>query len=109
MKTVFKIVLLEDGEYKTLFHGIDGSRKLPIDTIIEAEKKMRVDGGGQEPYLTGIHCFKDRKTAEDYLTNFRKPANRQVIKCWASGLRQKKTNKDVYLADTIYIERNTHA
>lgn len=99
----YKIVEWKNGDPHTLFHGIDGSRRLPRGRWIEAEKKQGVDGGGQEPYLTGIHVFRNRKKAEGYLDNFRVEKDRRVIEVRATGLRQKPTNGHVWLADRIFI------
>lgn len=101
----YKIVLNEDGVLKTLYKGIEGSRTLRFNEWMKATKKWSTDGSGQKPYLTGIHVFKDKKIAKDYLNNFRTERPRVVVECEAKGLRQKPSNENVYLADEIYIEK----
>ena len=103
MKTVYKIMCIESGVLKNLFKGIEGSRTLPTNQWLRAENKWSVDGGGQKPYLTGIHCLLDKEKAVDYLDNFRTDRNRVIIECHAKDLRQKPTNENVYLADWLYI------
>jgi len=103
-QTVYKIVLYDDLGYKTLFKAIEGKRRLIFNKWLKANNIFAIDGSGQKPYLTGIHCFKSEETASKYLVNhFRTHAKRTVIKCEAKGLRQKPSNKDVWLADEIYI------
>lgn len=103
MQLVYKVFLYEGNTLKNLFRGIEGTRTIKFDTWLKAEKKMGVDGSGQEPYLTGIHVLKNKQKAINYLDNFRTEKNRVVIPCYAKGLRQKPTNKDVYLADYIFV------
>ena len=103
MKTVYKVLCIEDGKIKNLFKGIEGSRTLPLDKWLEAENKWSVDGSGQEPYLTGIHCLLEKEKAINYLDNFRTDRDRIVVECRAKDLRQKPTNENVFLADFIYI------
>jgi len=104
MMEVYKIVIEGDDGYKTLFHGIDGSRTLPFDVWLKADKKIVIDGSGGTPYLSGIHCFLNRKATEIYLKRFRTKKNRVIIKCKAKGLRLKPTGGiPVFLADEIFI------
>lgn len=103
VEKVYKIVLLDHLLLKTLFRAIDGSRYLIYNRWLNANKQMGKDGANQEPYLTGIHCFKNRDVAIAYLSRFRTEKNRIVIECQAEGLRRKPTNKNVYLADRIRI------
>ena len=102
-EVVYKIVLKNNGNFKTLFRAIEGSRTLPFDKWLKGVNVMAIDGSGGKVYLTGIDCFKEKKVAEIYLSNFRKELNRVIIKCLAKGLRQKPTNKDIFLADEIFI------
>lgn len=100
---VYKVFLYENDNLKNLFRGIEGSRNIEYDKWLKAKKVMSVDGSGQKPYLTGIHCLKNKKDAIEYLKNFRTEKNRVVVECYASGLRKKPTNEKVSLADFIYV------
>jgi len=105
MEKVYKVFVIEDGILKTLFRGIEGSREIRFDRWLEAKEIMSVDGSGQDEYLTGIHVFKDRNKAINYLDNFRNEDSRVVIPCFADKLREKPTNSDVYLANQIYVPK----
>ena len=100
---VYKIVRDLNGFYKTLFHGVNRSRILQTGKWLKAEKRMSCDGSGGRPYLTGFHVFKDAGKAEAYCYRFSNTQHITVIRCLARGLRQKPTNKDVFLADEIFI------
>jgi len=98
----YKIVEKDGNGYKTLFHGVEKSRKLPTNVWIKAEQKMVKDGSGGKEYLSGFHVFKTKEDAIKYFSIFLLK-RRTIIECFAKNLRQKPTNKKVWLADEIYI------
>jgi len=104
MTEVYKIIEKgNEGIIKTLYYGIDGSRTLPLNMWIKADKKMVKDGSGGTPYMSGIHCFGLESVARKYFRRFKKIKNRSIIKCEARGFEHKMSNRDVLLADEIYI------
>jgi len=103
MEEVYKIIENKKGNYYTLFHGVDGSRLLPINTWLNANKRLVKDGSDGLIYESGFHCFLDLNIAHNYIRHFRKNKNRTIIKCIANNIRQKPTNPNVYLADAIFI------
>lgn len=106
----FKIVeRLADKTYRTLYHGVLGSRELPLQTWLKAEKKTVTDGGMSRDtqYTSGWHVFKEKDQAISYLDNFKTEVNRVVIKCYTKNIRPKEHSRsNVYLADSIYIPKN---
>ena len=106
MHKAYKVFVVEDGCLKNLFKGIEGTRTIEFNTWLRAENKMSVDGSGQDPYLTGIHCLLDKDKAIDYLDNFRTDKNRIVLEVKVDGIRQKPTNRNVYLADWLYVDKD---
>ena len=107
MEPVYKIVLREGERIRTLFHGIHGSRTLDYDNWICACLKLVKDGANMKPYLSGIHVFKDKDSATEYLGRFRTIKDRIVIRCYARGLRVKPTNPNVFLASEILIPKQS--
>lgn len=103
IETVYKIVVRYENNIYTIFHGIEGRKRLPYDKWLRAEHKMVRDGSGGKEYLSGIHCFKSFDTALTYMGKFRNRDDLDVIECAAIDLKQKPTNPDVWLADAIYI------
>ena len=100
MELAYKIIL-SDG--RTLFKAIEGSRTLRYNVWLKAEKKLVIDGSGGMEYISGIHVFKDKELAVEYLDKFFTPKNRIVIECYVRGLRKKPTKSDVWLADEICV------
>ena len=103
-KIFYKIVeLSKKGEFKTLFHGIGGSRILPISKVITAEIKENVMDGHGTTYTSGLHIIEGFENAVEYLQKFKR-TDRVIVKCKARGLKHKTKSKEyVYLADQIII------
>lgn len=103
--TCFKIMDLgNDGKsFKTLFHGINGSKTIPFDTWIKADKKWAGEGG--KKYWTGFHVILSRENCEKYLKKFTDNTKKRVIvKCLARNLTPKESSKGlVHLAEEILI------
>jgi hypothetical protein len=100
----YKIVEINDkGQYLTLFHGIGGTRLLPIGELIKAEIKENVMDGKGTKYTSGLHIIDGYENAVDYLSKFKR-TDRVIVKCYAKGLKHKTKSKPyVYLADEIII------
>ena len=104
MIEVYKIVIEgNNGRYKTLFHGINGSKLIPLDEWLKADIKLVKDGSGGNKYYSGFHCFETKELGEKYLKRFRTEQNRVLIKCDAKFIRHKPSNKEVWLAEEIKI------
>ena len=102
----YKIVDKINGEYKTLFHGIDGSRKMKSNEWIQATLKMVTDGDAKrsKKYLSGWHIMETQEQAEKYLSRFTNVENKTIVKCEAKNIWKKEHSPhNVYLAEFIKI------
>jgi len=99
----FKIVEYEKGQIRTLFHGLNGSRKMPAGKWLTAIKKQVKDGTSKSTYLSGWHILLNIEECEDYLLKFTKRLDKlKIVRCEARGLRPKTHSPDnVWLADQI--------
>ncbi len=100
----YKIVdISPTGEYKTLFHGVNGSRVLPIGTWIKADRKWAGEGGTK--YWTGFHVLLSKAKAKKYFKKFTdEKKTRVIVKCHAQNLRPKESSKGlVFLADDLMV------
>lgn len=103
MKTYWKIVEMKDGELYFLFHGINGTRKIPRGVWVRGERKENVQDGRGTRYTSGIHIVEGFEEAQAYMRKFRR-TDRILIPCYARGLRRKTHSRHkVYLADQIKI------
>lgn len=85
MKTAYKIFDLyidKAGNFvpKTLFHGLEGSRVLPVGKTLRAEKKMVTDGSGVNAYESGFHAYHGPDDIKNWLKGAKNLKNRVVVK-----------------------------
>lgn len=65
----------------TLFHGVNKSRRLPLDTWIESETKLVQDGSGQKnKYKSGFHVLQTFDEIVFFKNRFRNMNGRVVCK-----------------------------
>jgi hypothetical protein len=104
MKFWYKIVDYDNNKIKTLFHGLNGSKIIPIKEWIKADKKMVRDGAGSM-YLSGWHVIPSVELCLEYLKRFTNIQNKAIVKCKCKKVSKKEKSKSqVYLANYIYIE-----
>ena len=91
------------GEYKTLFHGVNGSRKLIKNKWLTAVEKMVGDGTSKTRYLSGFHILESYDECVTYLTYFKTPKNRVIVPCLAKGnIRPKSHSRhEVFLSKQV--------
>jgi len=104
MTKAYKIVEVVDGNIKTLFHGINGSRTMPKDVWIKANEVMGKDGTSKTSYLTGWHILYDYREAVQYLKRFTKRLDLlKIVECNIKGTVRPKEHSPspVFLAEYI--------
>ena len=90
-KVWYKIVeCQDDGSVKTLFHGVGGSRTIPVGVWLTAEEKMVSDGTSKTKYLSGFHVLKTEEDTQAYLSRFTQRIDRlKIVPVHARKLRPK--------------------
>lgn len=102
-KRYYKIVQESGNNIKLLFHGIKGTKVLPINKWIRAKRVEGAMDGVGNSYTSGIHVIDGLEEAKKYLSRFRRK-DRIIVECLAKGLRKKeKSRSAVYLADEILV------
>lgn len=103
--TMYRIMEVKNGSPYTLFHGVNGSRKVPVGEWITAEKKTVHDGTNGTPYTSGFHCLPLPCQCLLYKQKFSAPRELGIYKIETKGLRTKHHSRDdVYLADHMYVK-----
>ena len=89
----------------TLFHGWWGSRALPLDEELGAEKRLVTNPGksGGRRFTSGWHVVPERKDIAYYIRRFKHPEDLVVCKVYVGGVREKPGSR-VLLADTMLID-----
>jgi hypothetical protein len=73
------------GNFKALFHGIDGSRIIPADEWVKSEQKMVRDGSIGTKYKSGWHIMKDHDECQQYLFMFTADKPRVIVRVKVKG------------------------
>lgn len=76
--TCWKILRDKPDGLHALFHGINGSRKLPRRTWLTAERKLVREAAGRR-YWSGFHVLPSRDLAHHYLRKFRAQPGRRLV------------------------------
>ena len=89
--------------FKTLFHAVNGSRVIPVDQWLKAERKLVSDGKSTK-YVSGFHVFKDPQTCHKYSLKFKHRRNRRMVLIHFTGNRIKSHSPSrVILADQMKV------
>jgi hypothetical protein len=100
----WKIVEYDGANVKTLFHGVNGTRIMPVGVWLAAEKKMVTDGSGQQKYLSGFHIMPDIGSCLKYLHRFTNLKTKAFACVEVERIRPKPGSRDpVFLADSMMI------
>ena len=59
-EVAFKIVEVVDDGIRTLFHGLNGSRRMPRGIWLRADERQVKDGTSNTSYMSGWHVFLSR-------------------------------------------------
>ena len=90
----YRICDEKDGLPLTLFHGIRGSRRIPLDQWVKAEVKVVHDGDKGRPYRSGFHVLKDKGLAKRVLLEtFKKLEGRVIVPVQVDDTWPKKHSK----------------
>ena len=82
MKTFWRIFDDKDGLPHTLFHGVNGSRKIPLDAWLQAETKTVQDGSGVTEYQSGFHVLGTLEEVKEVLKQFKQLNHRVICRVW---------------------------
>ena len=101
----FKIFDERGGAPATLFHGVEGSRTLPLSRWLQASIKEVSDGGTR--YMSGFHILKSFDTALDYLKYFKNIEDKVIVEVRVSIIRPKfHARSQVFLAERLFIPKS---
>ncbi len=95
----------KDGNFKTLFHGIDGSRIIPVGEWVKSEQKIVSDGSTGTKYKSGWHIILDYDECREYLSKFTANIERTIVRVKIKGKTWSKEHSpsNVWLCEYIKI------
>lgn len=104
MNEYYKIMDYEKGNLRTLFHGLDGSKTVPMYKWLHAKVAEVSDGTNGTKYISGWHIFDSYDECKEYLKYFTNIKNKVIARCKAKKLWDKEHSRsNVQLAEWIYI------
>ena len=100
----YKIMDYEGGNFRTLFHGLNGSKTVPMYEWLQARVAIVSDGTNGTKYKSGWHVFTSFDECQKYLKKFQNLKNKVIAKCNARNLWPKEHSRsNVLLAEWINI------
>ena len=101
----YRICELKNNNLLTLFHGVNKSRKLPINEWVDAEIKQVKDGSRRKSklYTSGFHVLPTLEETRVFSNKFTAPRELVIVKCEIGDNYWEKTHShsNVLLADRI--------
>lgn len=104
MRTMWK-VFEEDRLPRFLFHGVAGSKLVPLDEWLTAEVKWRREGSNPH-YWTAFHCYPSLASVAAWRHRTRRSAGRVVVEIAVRDVIKKPTRGEAYLARQMMITRD---
>ena len=103
IQTAYKIVEVQNGDIRTLFHGTNGSRTIPKGEWVQAVMKEVKDGTSGTSYISGWHVLMDYQHCVEYLKRFKNRLDiLEIVPCEVRNLRPKEHSlSPVFLAEYI--------
>ncbi len=85
------------GRPEFLFHGVGGSRRVPLDTWLDAEVKWAKEGSNPH-YWTAFHAYPSIETVVLWRHRTRRQTGRVVVEIDVTDVTKKPTRGEAYLA-----------
>jgi len=114
MPYMYKIFDERNGKPTTLYHGVRGSKTLPLDQYVIAERKIVKDAKGNNYYESGFHLLNSVSACARYLNLFKNLASKRVCKVyvpeyssiWLKNTKRKRKGAQVSLAGIMCIDKH---
>jgi len=93
---------------RLIYHGNQGSKQIPLDKWIKADKKRVRDGSGDRWYESSFHVFCKLDEAIKWVKSLRREPKPVIIKVKVKGCRRKAGSKyAIFLANFLLVEKET--
>ena len=96
----------KDGKLFTLFHGVDGSRQIEEGVTYKASNRLVRDGTSKTWYHGGFHVFRNNAPISSYILRFTAPRRLVLVNVKVTGCKEKPTNENILLAQTMCVPKN---
>jgi hypothetical protein len=104
----YRICERKDEKLLTLFHGLNGTRTLPVGEWLKADVKLVCDGTRKTSteYMSGFHLLPTMDECRDFARKFTKERDLVMVECEVKGIRRKEHSpSNVLLVDNMKLIR----
>ncbi len=90
----YRICERKGDKIQTLFHGVNGSRTIPMNEWLTANVKIVTDGTRDRStkYISGFHVFAKAEDCRKFVGRFRKERDLVMVECEIRGKMWKKAH-----------------
>lgn len=103
----YRICERKGEKIQTLFHGVNGSRTIPMNQWLTASIKPVCDGTRKTSteYMSGFHVFAHQEDCKKFIGRFRKERDLVMVECEVKGKMWKKEHSPapVILAEQMKV------
>lgn len=94
---MYKVFEDREGAPEFLFHGVGGSKCVPLDAWLDAEVKWAREGSNPH-YWTAFHAYPSIESVVQWRHRTRRQAGRVVVEIDAKDVTKKPTRGEAFLA-----------
>lgn len=102
---MYKVFEDRDGVPEFLFHGVGGSKRVPIGDWLDAEVKWAREGSNPH-YWTAFHTYPSIESVAQWRHRTRRQAGRVVVEVEVRGVTKKPTRGEAYLAQRMRLTKS---
>jgi hypothetical protein len=90
----YRICERKGDNIQTLFHGVNGSRTIPMNEWLTAKIKLVTDGTRETStqYMSGFHVFAHKEDCRKFIGRFKKERDLVMVECEVGGKMWKKSH-----------------
>ena len=99
---MWKVFVESGGAPTFLFHGVGGTKNVPLDRWMQAEVKWAKEGSNPY-YWTAFHCYPSLDVISRWCRSVRRFDRRYVVEIEVRKTRKKPTNGHAILADGMLL------
>lgn len=100
----YKVFEEKDRKPYFMFHGVDGSREVPLDRVLYCTRRRVRDGTGKRWYMSAFHVYLDRTVLQAFLSTLKiNRGSRYVVEVLAFDPRPKHERSRASLTDKLVV------
>lgn len=104
MRKVYKVFECKNGQPHFMFYGINGSKIVPLNQSLIAERKLVRDGSGKRWYKSGFHVYCSLDVLKKFVKTLKINRNtRFIVEVLAKSPKRKHEKSKAHLSQEIVV------